>query len=249
MIKNFKQTAKRIANSLGFEIHRIDTNLELKNPVEAIHKIVPEWNRPLICDVGANEGQSIRKILKTFPHADIHTFEPNPRAYKQLQGSFRSLPNVHPWRFGVGSKNQESEFFENENSDMSSFLEGGEAHWGSVVRTTKVDVVSLDAFTSQKGIQKVDLLKVDTQGYELEVFEGARNLMQRDAIGFILFEVCFAEIYKNAPSFDELFRYLTEKRFQLVNIFEMHLIGSLAGWCDILMMNRASIGQGTATKP
>ncbi|MFN2542396.1 MAG: FkbM family methyltransferase, partial [Chthoniobacterales bacterium] len=94
-----------------------------------------------------------------------------------------------------------------------------------------------------------DILKSDTQGYELEVFKGAEEVIRENRIGLIYFEFIFAEMYRDLPPFDQVYRYLVERDFLLVGIYNFHRQNDLASWADILFVNREyherSRGSGT----
>jgi hypothetical protein len=91
----------------------------------------------------------------------------------------------------------------------------------------------------------VDILKSDTQGYDLEVFKGAEQAMHRQQIGLVYFEFIFSDMYKKLPAFDEVFRHLIDRDFALVSIYEFHHQNRLAGWCDALFVNKTYYAKST----
>ena len=121
---------------------------------------------------------------------------------------------------------------------MSSFLELGKAGWGEVKQERTVNVTTVDRFATDQSIAKIDILKSDTQGYELEVFRGAEETMRQNRIGLIYFEFIFAEMYRNLPPFEEVYRHLVDRDFLLVAIYNFHRQNDLASWADVLFVNR-----------
>lgn len=171
------------------------------DPLADIRFFLGDEADPTVLDVGANVGQTIELFRESFPAAHIHSFEPSPRTYRQLEGRHRSTPDVKLWNCGVGAADGKLPFHENTVSDMSSFLAPGSEAWGQVEGTTEVDVVTLDGFCARNGIETIDVLKSDTQGYELEVIKGAERLLEERRIRLILCEVNFADMYRGQAPF------------------------------------------------
>lgn len=189
---------------------------------------------PVVFDVGGNAGQSIAQLKQVLPTAEIHSFEPSASTFAVLSSNAGSYPDVHLVNAGVGAVTGSSTLFENENSETSSFLRPLETWWGEVVAESDVDVVALDDYCAAKGLDHIDLLKTDTQGFELEVLKGARGLMQSRSIRLILLEVIFAQLYEGAPSFDVIFRLLSDNGFELVSFYDLVVREGRLSWGDAL---------------
>src|SRR5690606_9843224 len=102
--------------------------------------------RPMIFDVGANLGQTIRKLREVMPGGTIHSFEPGPSTFAKLEENCSGLAEVHLHHGGLGATTGELTFHENELSELSSFLPLGAEGWGNVVRQVSVPVDTLDSF-------------------------------------------------------------------------------------------------------
>jgi len=203
-----------------------------------MRRFVPADAPPVILDVGANLGQTARKFRATFPSSVIHCFEPGTETFNALQQNFASDKNMYLWGSAVGSSVGKQTFLENTEPDMSSFLELSTTGWGEVKKRLLVDVTTVDQFLREQNILTVDILKSDTQGYELEVFKGAEEAMRVNRIGLIYFEFIFSEMYRNLPRFGEVFRYLTDRGFLLVSIYDIHYRRHLADWANMLFVSR-----------
>ncbi len=195
--------------------------------------------KPVVFDVGANVGQSVESFRQAFPGSLIHSFEPSPTTYAKLRARCEGMRDVSTWNYAAGADRATLSFTENTKPDMSSFLAPGELCWGSVERVTPVQVVTLDSFAEEQGIEFIHVLKSDTQGYDFEVFKGAERLMNENKIGLIYFEFIFSDMYKNLPAFHEVFRYLQEHDFSLVSFYESHFQQDLVSWTDVMFINRA----------
>ena len=80
---------------------------------------------------------------------------------------------------------------------MSSFLEPGRDSWGAVKRRTPVNIKTIDGYCELHEISRIDILKSDTQGFDLEVLKGASGLFDRHCIHLVYLEIGFGELYKN----------------------------------------------------
>ena len=231
-----RTTLQTWAFKLGYYVRRT-TSLGV-SPLSDMKRFVPADAAPLILDVGANVGQSVARFKQAFPSSIIHSFEPGPDTFQKLSQNVSGRNGVSAWNFAVGSTVCRQMFPENTNSDMSSFLELSTTGWGEVTKESMVEVTTIDRFLGDHQIANVDILKSDTQGYELEVFKGAETALRNNQIGLVYFEFIFSDMYKRLPSFDEVFRYLIDRDFSLVSIYELHYQNRLAGWCDALFVNK-----------
>jgi FkbM family methyltransferase len=236
MIKNILRSA---AAMLGYQITR------RADPFADMRRFVAGNTHPVILDIGANLGQTARKFRATFPRGVIHCFEPGTATFNALQQNVAEN-GVHVWHLAVGSSVGKQTFLENTEPDMSSFLELSDAGWGEVNNRAVVDVTTVDEFLRERNIPAVDILKSDTQGYELEVFKGAEDAMRANRIGLVYFEFIFSDMYRGLPRFDEVFRFLIDRGFLLVSIYEIHQQRGVADWANLLFVNREYHGRSSA---
>lgn len=257
-----KRSIRKILRASGYDILRIDAIQNLSqaqntvdifdqglgvDPYADMKHFLATEESPVVFDVGANIGQSVDSFRNTFTTPTIYSFEPSPSTYETLKAHCKDLPGVSTWNRGVGSTNSTMTLTENEYSVMSSFLPPSTSAWGNVVRSTEVQVVTLDSFASDHGIDFVHILKSDTQGYDFEVFKGANQLMKENRIGLLYFEFIFSDMYKDLPPFDEVFGYLTANNFALVSFYKQYFQHELVSWTDALFINREFYR--SATKP
>lgn len=145
----------------------------------------------VVLDVGANIGNYAKNILKISPDIQIYAFEPHPITYKKLTMPVLSK-NFHPFNMAVGSKNCESQLYDYEDRDGSphasiynEVIEG--IHRGKAV-AHDIKIRRLDSFLKEYFIDSVDLLKIDTEGNELDVLKGLGNWLPEGRIKAIHFE-------------------------------------------------------------
>ena len=193
---------------------------------------------PLVIDVGGHIGDSVALFKETFPSCIIHSFEPSPESFQKLRRNSASYSQVFRWNYALGATIGKKTLLQNESSGMSSFLQLGEFGWGSIEKESTVDVTTLDSFLAENGIEQVDIMKSDTQGYELEVLKGAEQALRGNRIGMIYLELIFSPMYKGLPPFHQIFQHLAEHNFALVSIYGMQYQRNVADWADALFVNR-----------
>jgi len=199
---------------------------------------VPSDVCPLILDIGANVGQSTKRFKAAFPWSIVHSFEPSPEVFRSLAKNTSRENGVFLWNCALGEYAGKKILFENTSSGMSSFLPLGEKGWGSIEKESAVDVTTIDDFLAANQVEQVDILKSDTQGYELEVLKGAEQAILGNRIGLIHLELIFSPMYEALPPFDQLFRHLIDRNFLLVSIYGLQYQKRLADWADALFVNK-----------
>ena len=200
---------------------------------DAIQEVLKPVKRPVVLDVGANVGQSAMRFKRLLPRCEIHCFEPSPHVFLQLKEVTAPFADIWTSNVGLGSTPGEQMLFENEFSDMSSFLRLGETGWGSIVRESEVGIDTADAYCARNDIRHVDLLEVDTQGFELEVLRGASSLLAQGAIATILIEINTTEMYTGLPAADAVLDVLKESGFT-TRARDDHALGE-AAWYDVFL--------------
>ncbi len=194
-------------------------------------------NRPVIFDVGANVGQSVRRFQRHFTRPIIHCFEPGTESFEKLYARTAKMPDIVLNNIALGPMSCSANFMENTSSNMSSLLKVGPDGWGNVKRTYRVKVDTLDNYCIANLVDKIDVLKVDTQGFELQVLKGGEQLMRQHRIKLILMELIFCNMYESIPEPDDIYRYLIDRGFSLVTFYQFYYQKGRAGWTDALFVN------------
>lgn len=229
---------RKLSRKLGYDLIPLSIENVGRDPYLDMRKFIKNDN-PVFFDVGANYGQTIDEITEVFKNNEIHSFEPSPGVFEFLRNKTSDRRNINIWNFGIGSSKKHLLLNENTNRNMSSFLEIGKEGWGSIEYKTSVPVTTIDDFCEEQDITKIDVLKIDTQGYELEVFKGARKSMQENRIGLLYFEITFIDMYQNLPSFGELYDIAINNGFELITIYPIKYKNNRAGWTDVLFKHKS----------
>ena len=132
----------------------------------------------ILLDIGGNVGTFALPLAKAHPEIEVHAYEPNPVAIERFQKNIfiNRLENIRLRELAIGRQTGEFEFWAFQNKDMGLSSFRSPLQKGS--RKINVRMVSLDDLNL--GEKRVCMIKIDTQGYELEVLEGARRLIQRN---------------------------------------------------------------------
>ena len=181
-----------------------------------------------VFDVGAHVGQTAARLLTAFPKARIYSFEPDPRSFAALREFASTTKRIEAVNAAVGDTDGEATFFVNQFDQTNSLLPG-DPHAGQYLLDAggltpraelTVPVLTLDRFCAAHGVDRIDVLKLDAQGYELRVLDGARELLGRTAVPLIYVEVCFVRFYDGQPLFPDIYRHLFERGYRLVWLYE-----------------------------
>ncbi len=140
-----------------------------------------------IIDVGANLGLISLILAQRFPDRNIHAFEPNPSTFENLQDNIalNSYLNIQAKRSAVGNSEGEVAFNANPIHRGTVSLNLSDCQQPIAVPCT-----TLDRYAQQNQIEEMALLKVDVEGYEEYVFQGAKKLIELNKIHIIYYEIC-----------------------------------------------------------
>lgn len=183
-------------------------------------------------DVGANVGDTCRRILQVFPRATVHAFEPVPDVFETLRVNTAEQSAVHPVCMAAGDRDGTIDFHVTRNRWCSSALPPSSdgrrfyGDWYDVVGKVSVPIVRLDEWTRRAGIDRVDLLKVDVQGLELAVLRGAAELLRSGGVQAVVCEAQLVREYDGACTFSEIDLFFREVGFTVYQIHEVSIRGS-----------------------
>ncbi len=188
--------------------------------------IVPKPN-PVCFDVGANKGQTIRFLQTCFTHPSIHAFEPSSATFSGLsKQSFGADKMVSLHQLALGEAVGQQTFHNYGTSELSSLLPLNRNQTESIfadqatVSEETVSVDTLDHFCAGQGITHIDLLKIDTQGYELSVLRGGASLFAAGHVSAVLLELNFSPLYDGQSDPLAVLGFLRDHKLQLVDFYE-----------------------------
>lgn len=212
----------------SFPPYRLLKRLELgRDPLSAV-RIILDRRIACVFDVGAHVGETAVRLVAAFPKAAIYSFEPDPQSFSALRAVAGTVRRMEAVNAAVGDTDGTAAFFVNQFDQTSSLLETAPGASQYLVDKSGLDrraeievpILTLDRFCAERGITRIDLLKLDAQGYELRILDGARDLLNRQGVPIIYLEVCFVRIYEGQPLFPEIYQYVFERGYRLVWLYD-----------------------------
>jgi len=211
---------KKIISITGFQVRRIQkcptTDLERR------FKLFETFGINKIIDVGANVGQYSLLVKELGFSGQIISFEPLSSAFSVLKEVSKKHNNWQAHNYALGNENTESVIHISENSFSSSILNMLPQHLKSApasrfIDTEKIQIRTLDSIfdTLCTTYDKI-LLKIDTQGFEKKVLEGAGNSLHK--IAGIQLEMSIVPLYESELILEEMITYLKNTGFTLYSL-------------------------------
>ena len=218
-----KKIIQSLINSFGFKIIKIK---EKKfREFDKILKKILKNNNNIIFDIGANKGQSIDRFSKLFKNTFFYSFEPSPEAFKILKSKYGNLNNIKLFNIALGSEKKRQIFHEYKNHELSSFIKINKK-FEEKKNNIFVQIDTIDLVFKKNNLKKINLLKIDTQGYEELILKGAKKVIAKQKIDLIELELILGDYYEKSSSFKKIEDTLVSGGYKLLaldrrlNIFE-----------------------------
>lgn len=177
----------------------------------------------IIFDVGANIGQTANDYAEAFPYATIHSFEPFRENYEHLAENTKHKPHIKTHPIALSDRNGSFEVkrdlhpLSQWNSLSKHQQDRLSSQGGFTIET--VQTVTGDDFCEQQGIKQIALLKIDTEGHEIEVLYGFKEMISNGRIHSILIEAGFRND-KSHGEFNQINHFLSSHSMNLSGIYD-----------------------------
>ena len=224
---------KQIKKLFGIE-ERLSEEWSILDPLAYTH------DKQTVLDLGCYNGFFMREWLKVCPNAVVHAFEPAPESFAKLNESYGSHPRAKLINSGVGAEAGEIAFnTSTEKGYFNSFLDidskALEKTLFSVddMRKVTVPVTTLDGYVSEQQMEAIHLIKVDVQGYELNVLKGSTE----KTLGITdhwLIESGVERLYHGAPRFTDIIDFMMDHGYHIMAFRAYHLGNNVQVETDIL---------------
>jgi FkbM family methyltransferase len=216
---HFKGLIRKFVQRAGYDIvgHR-----PLSDPARRRSKLLETYEIETVIDVGANVGNFGIELRTNGFDGKIISFEPLTTAFSELKEKAEYDDHWEVVNIALGDKNEKTVINIAENSLSSSIqdmlpLHKEAAPESKYIGKEKVEVKKLDSvFGEFCSTEENILLKIDTQGFEKKVLDGARESLE--AIDTIQLEMSLTPLYKNETLFLNMIRYLNNKAYSLVDL-------------------------------
>lgn len=171
-------------------------------------------NEIIVFDVGSNLGSYIKLVSNQNKHRliNFYSFEPNKNLIVNQKNI--KLPKLHKLNInniGISNENTFKPFFIRKVSSQSSFLEKSQSKpFNNLEESVLTETIRIDDFCLENDINYIDILKIDTEGYELEVITSAMHMIKNKKIGIIKIEI--------DDRINSIFDFMTSNEYKLIGI-------------------------------
>jgi FkbM family methyltransferase len=176
-----KQVIQRLATALGYQIERIRPSPHPVNVLEiGVHLLLARRQSPFFVQIGANDGVAgdpLRKMILKY-HLRGVLVEPNPAAFLRLVANYHGEPQLRFENVAIApSQGTRTLYFpadKNENDILGSFDRNALTRRLSrnvEIREIQVTTLPFDSIVERSGEREVDLIQIDTEGYDFEVLK------------------------------------------------------------------------------
>jgi FkbM family methyltransferase len=171
-------------------------------------------------DAGANIGIYARFLVRCVgPAGAVYSFEPAPENFKRLRAAARGFSNMHLVQAAVGKRSGKSELYLSDtlNVDHRTYLTDNSAR-----RVVQIEMVALDDYF--KPGQRVDFIKMDVQGYELQCLRGAGRVLADNPAAKLLLELWPYGLKQAGTNWMELIDALQSKNMTVSEVTKHGLV-------------------------
>ncbi len=184
-----------------------------KNSTEELKKILKPGMKVL--EIGANIGYYALLEAKIVGEKGwVYAFEPSPYNFNLLKENIKlnGYKNIEIYQKAVGGKGGKMKFFLSPYSNLSGFIKRNGKE-----KAIEVEVIKLDEFLKEK---KIDFLRMDIEGYEIEVLKGAKKTLSSvNKPKYIFIEIHSELLHKKNSSGEEIVRYLEKLGYSVIKSF------------------------------
>ncbi len=171
-----------------------------------------------VFDIGANHGNWTREALKYFPEAQYLLVEPQDHLKVHVQDLIGSGDKIRWINAGAADISGTLQFFVSDRDDSSTFLSRGERFSTRVVSESSVQVSTLDAMVKTYGVPIPDMVKIDAEGFDLRVMNGATSLIGKTEL--FLLEAGVICPYENSVA--RVIAKMDELGYRLLDITDLN---------------------------
>jgi FkbM family methyltransferase len=206
------------AMGLNVRFHSLQSSFDLR-----LSNFLSCYSIDNIYDIGANHGQFIDKILSTGFTGNINCYEPIPSAIVHLEDKYKLNKNISVFKYALSDNNQKQNFYVTHDSPSSSLLKSSAIVKHSQGRATiseqiEVEVKTLDSCDELFSKNNNNFMKIDVQGSELSVLQGATATLE--SCQLVLIEISFTELYIGQPIFNEVLSFMLSRNYKVIDIFD-----------------------------
>lgn len=215
----------RIANYFGYDLIKQKRNFSVYE--RHMVNVLEHYKIDLVIDVGANQGQFASSLRQYGYKGEILSFEPVTNTYNILQQTRGNDPLWKTEKMALGNKPERKEIRIPNSTGMTSFLTASDyaiKTFPTEIKdyvTETIDITTLEDYVEKNKLplSKRIFLKIDTQGFDMNVLLGAQKLLP-NIVG-VSTELSFIQTYENMPTYLDVLTFLKNNNFVVSNMFQV----------------------------
>jgi len=180
-------------------------------------------NEDVYFDVGFNMGEWSKYLSKKNCDAKIYAFDPNPEVIRLFKSVFKEYPNIELNELALSNSEGILEFYDYGDMNGCNSLSARDVDFYKSIEPEiyNVKVGTLDKWCQKNNIKKINFLKIDAEGSDLNILEGSIKMLRDQKIEIIMFEystgwLCSKRLLQEAVTFFDNTNY---KLYKLFNNF------------------------------
>jgi FkbM family methyltransferase len=202
----------------------LKTAFDLMRPLSNLNRV--------IIDVGAHRGETLLSIVGNNEHnAQYFGLEPDPDTFKAFKEKSENIEHrnlkISLLNSAAGPKDGRVRFSKAQESAVSGILKPVSGLLDRVptgdhkiIEEIEVEQIAIDSLAERNNLKQIHLLKVDAEGYDLEVLRGAQVLLMKQEVEIIIAEVFFVPYREGQAYFWEIANYLHQLNYRFVNLYD-----------------------------
>ena len=184
-----------------------------------IKMMLQKFRPNIIFDVGANIGEISKEYAECFPQAQVFCFEPVSSIFDALQRNLANIEAVQFFQLAFSSAKGRAEIQCKDSYSTLNPLTADDISYGKAC-VENVELDTIDEFCRIQEIDKINLLKIDTEGHDFKVLRGAEEMLSTQRIDILQVEAGMNPKNDKFIPFEEFKNFLENKGYYLFGIYE-----------------------------
>lgn len=233
--KSVKKFIRRSFAAFGYTIRDVGRGVGGVDLLHDARVLLDDVAEPILFDVGANIGQTALAMLTAFRSPRILAFEPSPSTVEVLRQAVSGRPNVTVEALALGDTKGFLPFHVIQECSVNDSLLAPTGNAGG--KTIRVQTETIDEYCHRRGIESIDLLKIDAQGYDLRVLKGARRMLDARRVRLYSCEAIFQQMYEGQATLQDLLSFADEVGYKLMGFYEQTYVKNQLFYLDALFIS------------
>lgn len=183
-----------------------------------INRKFPGYQMDVMFDVGANIGQSAREFVAMFSEARIYCFEPSLGTFETLKNNLSNFSQISFHNLALGNERALKKLIHSDGSDKNRILAVPDKDVHGDFEEIRMDTLS--DFCDEHGIKHINFLKIDTEGFDLEVLKSGASMLAESRIDFAMAEVGISHANTLHVSLESVRQYMQQHNYFVFGIYE-----------------------------